>query len=86
MDFLQRKSVATSRFFVLSIYLRRLNKPREYPTSLAFLRFARPVFINISSWLSMHSIKTISLQPRKVSSSPWPIKDDLALRQLAYTV
>jgi hypothetical protein len=83
MYFLQRKSIATSRFFVLSIYLRRLNKPREYPTSLAFLCFVRPAFINISSGLSMHSMKTVSLQPREVSSSLWSIKDDLALRQLA---
>jgi hypothetical protein len=58
----------------------REDTPREEPMLVACSPFVASIFNCISRVLTRHSIKTVSLQPREVTSFLWPMKDDLGLK------
>jgi hypothetical protein len=74
--FLGRSATPTSRLQGPPLPL-RVAEPDEKPE---FLSYLGSIFNCISRVLSWHFKKSVSLPPRKISSSPWSVKDDLGLQ------
>jgi len=57
----------------------RPTKPKEKPTSVALLPYVQTTYGRLSRMLAKH-IKSVGLQPRKISIFLRPVKDSLGLR------
>jgi hypothetical protein len=56
------------------------SKPKDKPTSVAVLPYVQTTYGRLSRMLARHNIKSVGLQPRKISGFVRPVKDDLGLR------
>jgi len=57
----------------------RPTKPKDKPTSVALLPYVQTTYGRLSRMLAKH-IKSVGLQPRKISIFLRPVKDNLGLR------
>ena len=63
----------------------RSSKPKDKPTSVALLPYVQTTYGRHSRMLAKH-IKSVGLQPRKISSFLRPVKDDLGLEGIQHTL